>query len=413
MMTLNSTDQSNITDSETAIENKEPTAIIFIFFSFTLGAVIRSLLKKVPLPYTVVLMVMGCTVGIISRYVHSVARYTTLASLDPHTILNVFLPVLIFESAFNMEIHMFMKSLPQVLLLAVPGLLFATFLTCVYSMFVFSYGWSWSVGMLFGSLISATDPVAVVALLRDIAGHCLSDFFNLFVVITPGKKAPILFFRCRDGGQNGDISSSTGDDNDGGPLLRGFGRVVVICDATRYQLDNAGAHHRKAVATSNKGPKSLSLRASKELATIVEGESMLNDGAAIVLFKVFKVMAASGSRFGGLDIMYYFLRVVIGGPLFGFIMAKLTTLWLGNIFNDALTEITITLCATYVTFYIGEVWLDVSGVLALVVLGVTLSASRASISPEVEVFLHRSTCPPLREYWCLVADDSVNRSDLQ
>ena len=37
MMTLNSTDQSNITDSETAIENKEPTAIIFIFFSFTLG----------------------------------------------------------------------------------------------------------------------------------------------------------------------------------------------------------------------------------------------------------------------------------------------------------------------------------------------------------------------------------------
>ena len=39
--------------------------------------------------------------------------------------------------------------------------------------------------------------------------------------------------------------------------------------------------------------------ASKELATIVEGESMLNDGAAIVLFKVFKVMAASGSRFGG------------------------------------------------------------------------------------------------------------------
>ena len=37
----------------------------------------------------------------------------------------------------------------------------------------------------------------------------------------------------------------------------------------------------------------------------------------------------------------------------------------------------------------GEVWLDVSGVLALVVLGVTLSASRASISPEVEVFLHR------------------------
>ena len=71
-------------------------------------------------------------------------------------------------------------------------------------------------------------PLSIIRMSFSTAGHCLSDFFNLFVVITPGKKAPILFFRCRDGGQNGDISSSTGDDNDGGPLLRGFGRVMHL-----------------------------------------------------------------------------------------------------------------------------------------------------------------------------------------
>ena len=47
------------------------------------------------------------------------------------------------------------------------------------------------------------------------------------------------------------------------------------------------------------------------------------------------------------------MRVAFGGPLWGYFMGKLTILWLVNIFNDALTEITITLASTYVTFYIG------------------------------------------------------------
>lgn len=70
-------------------------------------------------------------------------------------------------------------------------------------------------------------------------------------------------------------------------------------------------------------------------------------------------------------------------------MAKLTILWLVNIFNDALAEITITLAATYITYYIGEEFLKVSGVLAVVVLGLTISSEKTSISPEIEAFLHR------------------------
>ena len=42
-------------------------------------------------------------------------------------------------------------------------------------------------------------------------------------------------------------------------------------------------------------------------------------------------------------------------------------------------------------FYAAETWLRSSGVLAVVVLGVTLSAEKSSISPEVEVSLVRYT----------------------
>ena len=85
----------------------------------------------------------------------------------------------------------------------------------------------------------------------------------------------------------------------------------------------------------------------------------------------------------------YFVQVVIGGPFFGYFMAKCTIFWLSRVYNDALVEIGITLVSTYVTFYIGEHLLKVSGVLALVTLGIEINSKKTNISPEVVVFLHR------------------------
>lgn len=77
----------------------------------------------------------------------------------------------------------------------------------------------------------------------------------------------------------------------------------------------------------------------------------------------------------------------MGGPAFGYIMARLTIWWLSRVFNDAVVEITITLASTYFTYYVGDVLLGVSGVLAVVTLGIEVNARRTNISPEVEVFL--------------------------
>ena len=81
--------------------------------------------------------------------------------------------------------------------------------------------------------------------------------------------------------------------------------------------------------------------------------------------------------------------MALGGPAFGYLMAKITIFWLSHVFNDALVEITIILASTYITFYIGEGLFEVSGVLAVVTLGIELNSRRTSISPEVETFLHR------------------------
>lgn len=82
--------------------------------------------------------------------------------------LFVFLPTLIFESAFVMEVHTFRKTIAQTMLLAGPGLILCSFLTALIARYIFTYNWSWVTALMFGSIMSATDPVAVVALLKDL-----------------------------------------------------------------------------------------------------------------------------------------------------------------------------------------------------------------------------------------------------
>ena len=44
----------------------------------------------------------------------------------------------------------------------------ASLLTAVFAMYVFDYNWGWGVALMFGSIVSATDPIAVVAVLKEV-----------------------------------------------------------------------------------------------------------------------------------------------------------------------------------------------------------------------------------------------------
>ncbi|GCC30938.1 hypothetical protein chiPu_0009392 [Chiloscyllium punctatum] len=92
-----------------------PHVILFIFGTFLFGAVTRTLLKRIKLPYTVIVCMAGIAFGALSVKYPQVRQYSeTLANINPLLLIHAFMPVLIFSSAFEIESHIFLKSLSQV-----------------------------------------------------------------------------------------------------------------------------------------------------------------------------------------------------------------------------------------------------------------------------------------------------------
>lgn len=296
--------------------------LLFIILSLFIGTATRYLLRKTSLPYTISLLVIGLLLGLANRagffssFWH-LDHSSTLnifseaidwaGHIDPHLILYIFLPTLIFEAAFAMHVHTFKKSFTNAFILAVPGIIVALILTGAFAMMLNALNiglgmWTWPVSLMFGAIISATDPVAVVSILKEVG-------------------------------------------------------------------------------------------ASKKLATLIEGESLLNDGTAIVIFMVF-FAAITGAE--GANPIIQFIQVAMGGVAIGFFIGWLIVVWLKKVFNDALFEITVVVGAAYLAFFVAENFFHVSGVLALVTFGIMMAGiGRTRISPQVAHFLH--------EFWELAA----------
>lgn len=122
-------------------------------------------LKRLQFPYTVGLVVVGLMLGWLSLHVETFKILQTL-SLSHDLILFVFVPPLIFDSALNLEGRLLFRNLSPILLLAAPGLLLST--AIVGGILSYSTPLTLSQSLLFGSLISATDPVAVIALFKEL-----------------------------------------------------------------------------------------------------------------------------------------------------------------------------------------------------------------------------------------------------
>ena len=318
--------------------------ILFLSSTFLIGAITRHIINRfgANFPYTVALLAIGMLIGILfKQYEQDLDGYAGLIHIDPHLLMFTFLPVLLFESAFLLDIHAIKKSIGQILVLAMPGYLFSSVTTAVVVMYIFSYNWSWNASMMVGAILSATDPVAVVALLKS----------------SPGGK---------------------------------------------------DVHH---------------------LSIVIEGESLLNDGAAIVLFNIFQNNAMEPcadqtyhclingtdtefhadhfcDNYLNCDVQHHINKQMctiltaeeividialktLGGPLFGMIMGYVFVFWLGKVFNDYLTEITITVGSPYLVYFVSEMYLKSSGVLSVVLFGCVVNMNKMNISPEIEAFLNK------------------------
>jgi len=285
--------------------------LIFIIISLICGGLLKIVLKNSVLPYTVGLFIFGFGIGLLGRFqllswlpIIDTA-FTRISDINPNLILYLFLPVLIFEGAYELDFHIFKKTLTNALLLAIPGLIFCAFATAAVIMAIHGsvtdYNtWTWSIALMFGALISATDPVAVVALLND-------------------------------------------------------------------------------------------LKMSKRFSTLVDTESMLNDGTGIVLFMIFYsglIMTSGTAVTESTSPLLAFLFVVFGGVAVGLLIAYLTMTFITKVAKDEMVQISIVITASYLVFLIAEAYLEVSGVIALVTYGLYISYyGHLNFKPNVHRFM--------------------------
>jgi CPA1 family monovalent cation:H+ antiporter len=233
-------------------------------------AIVAAFVRFVRVPYTIALVVFGLALAL--------APNTPRVTLTPAIILTVFLPVLLFHAAYNLDLDDVRLNLLPVTLLAVPGVIVTAGLVGVALRVV--VGLPWSEALLFGTIVGATDPVAVLAI---------------------------------------------------------FGEV--------------GAPRR--------------------LATIVNTESLFNDGTALVLFGAVLGVVASGAFDAGATVERFIIAVV-GSLALGGAVGVLGSTVLQRI-DDALLETAITLIMAYGGFLLADN-IGISGPLETATAGLLLGA---------------------------------------
>jgi monovalent cation:H+ antiporter, CPA1 family len=136
--------------------NLETISILLLF-----AAIVAMFARRFHFPYSIGLVIAG--IGL------TFFPFLPDIELSKELIFNVFLPPLVFEAALFIRWHELKRDAPVILSLATLGLLLAAGLTA-FGMHLLA-GWEWSSAIVFGVLISATDPVSVIATFKEARVH--------------------------------------------------------------------------------------------------------------------------------------------------------------------------------------------------------------------------------------------------
>lgn len=244
-----------------------------------IASLVSIAVQRLRMPYTVglVLVGLGLAVTRIEFFPEFSEAIDVGSLLVPNLILTILVPPLIFEAAFHIQFSELRQNLRGILAFAIPGVL----LTMLMVGGLVSWGTSLSfeTALVFGALIAATDPVAVVALFRTMG-------------------------------------------------------------------------------------------VPNQLLIMLEGESLFNDGTAIVVFNLMLAITLGEISFSAQNFVVDFVRVAGGGIIVGLLISSLISVVIRYI-NDHLTEVTLTMVSAYAAYLVAEE-LHVSGVLAVVVAGLVI-----------------------------------------
>lgn len=240
--------------------------IISITILLLIASIVAFIVSRIRVPYSTALVITGL---VISYY-----KLLPGITLSPDLVLNVFLPILLFESAIMININRFRENWVPILFLAVPGVFIAMLVTG--SIIHFAIGLPWLYSFLIAVILAPTDTISVLAIFKK-------------------------------------------------------------------------------------------LKLPAKLSNIMEGEVLLNDGSAIVLFKTILVMLSLSHVnyiLTGLNVVWVIIGGVVVGGICGYFAAQLIKPQ-----QDNMVEITLTFVLAFGAYQIAEA-IHVSGVIAVVMAGI-------------------------------------------
>jgi CPA1 family monovalent cation:H+ antiporter len=115
--------------------------------------------------------------------------------------------------------------------------------------------------------------------------------------------------------------------------------------------------------------------APRRLTTIVEGESLLNDAAAIALFGLVLTAVLQPARFDAVEAAFGFLASFLGGGALGALFGRLAATLVGRLDRGGPAEVTASLALAYLSYAVSDLYLGVSGVVATVVAGLVFGTA--------------------------------------
>jgi CPA1 family monovalent cation:H+ antiporter len=143
-----------------------PHIVLFFLVLVGLAVLVEPLAARLGLPASAALVLVGFTASeaVVALGVDTGLRWWHFHDL----IFYVFLPVLIFEAAFHLDLRLLSRNLIAVLILAIPAMLLSTGLIAVIVYYGIGHpsGFPWIAALITGALLSATDPAAVLDLLK-------------------------------------------------------------------------------------------------------------------------------------------------------------------------------------------------------------------------------------------------------
>lgn len=148
------------------------TSVLALFSLLAIASGVFFVARRLKLPYTVLLVLVGLLLVPIATasFLEPAFGFLDDLVLTPELLFYIFLPILIFESAFNMNIRRMVESSWSIASLAVIGLVISTIVISCALFFVLplvGLHVPFIATLLFGAIISSTDPVAVLALFKD------------------------------------------------------------------------------------------------------------------------------------------------------------------------------------------------------------------------------------------------------